>query len=332
MSPDRVKRLPVLVRPMLATAGPPPAGDGWALEFKWDGIRAVSYVDRGRVRVLSRNDLDITARYPELAALSGPLADRQAVLDGEVVALDGRARPSFALLQRRMHVRPSLVPPLVAEVPVAYMVFDVLYLDGHSLLEAPYEVRRAALTGLGLDQAGGGRVMVPPELLEEQARDVLAAAEERGLEGIVAKRLGSTYRPAARSRDWVKTRIYRAQEVVLIGWKPGQGRRENMIGSLLFAVPDPEAEGALRFAGHVGTGFTDTALRDLADQLAPLRRDTPPVGGDIPREHARGVQWVDLALVGEVVFATWAPDGLLRHPTWRGLRPDKTPDQIRREP
>jgi bifunctional non-homologous end joining protein LigD len=299
------------------------------VEFKWDGVRAVAYVTGGTVRVLSRNDLDVSLRYPELGDLAGLLGPgRRAVLDGEIVALDERARPSFALLQQRMNARLGHVPRLLGAVPVVYLVFDVLHLDDWPLLAAPYELRRAELADLRLDRAGG-RVAVPPHLVGEHPPDVLAAARDRGLEGVVTKRLGSLYRPGVRSRDWVKTRLQNAQEVVVIGWKPGQGRRAGMIGSLLFAVPAAET-GELAFAGHVGTGFTDAALRDLADRLAPLRRATVPVGGEIPREHTRGVQWVEPVLVGEVAYATWAPDGLLRHPSWRGLRPDRGPHEVRR--
>ena len=310
---------------MLAVSGEPPAGAGWGVEFKWDGVRAVAYVAGGEVRVLSRNDLNVTARYPELAELGALLSGRRAVLDGEIVALDERSRPSFALLQQRMHARPGQVPRLAQAVPVVYLAFDLLLLDDWPLLAGAYEMRRAELVDLRLDR--GTRIAVPPHLVGEHAPDLLAAAGERGLEGIVAKRLGSLYRPGARSRDWLKTRIQHVQEVVVIGWKPGQGRRGGMIGSLLLAVPD-QATGELRFAGHVGTGFTDAALGYLADQLDPLRRATAPVRGEIPREHARDVHWVEPCLVGEVAYATWAADGLLRHPSWRGLRPDKTPDQI----
>jgi len=314
---------------MLAVAGELPAAGGWGLEFKWDGVRALAYVDRGRVRVLSRNDLDVTARYPELDELGELLPGRSVVLDGEIVALDEQARPSFALLQQRMHARPSQVTRLAPTVPVLYLIFDVLHLDDWPLLAATYEQRRTELADLGLDRAG--RAAVPPHLVGEHPPDILAAAKARGLEGVVSKRLGSRYRPGVRSRDWIKTRVHRAQEVVIIGWKPGEGHRTGMIGSLLFAVPDA-ATGQLTFAGHVGTGFTEAALRDLAARLDPLRQPTIPVEGDIPREHIRGVHWVEPRLVGEVVYATWAPDGLLRHASWRGLRPDKTPDQVRREP
>jgi len=315
---------------MLAVAGELPVGPGWGLEFKWDGVRAVCYVEDGTVRVLSRNDVDVTARYPELAELGRLLPGRRVVLDGEIVALDDAARPSFARLQERMNARLGQVKWLLRTVPVAYLAFDVLHLDDWPLLAAPYELRRAELADLHLDRAGG-RVAVPPHLVGEHAPDVLAAAGERGLGGVMARRLGSPYRPGMRSRDWVKTRIQHAQEVVIIGWRPGHGRREGLIGSLLFAVPDA-AGGELRFAGHVGTGFTEAALRQLADRLAPLRRAIVPVGGQIPREHTRDVVWVEPVLVGEVAYATWAPDGLLRHPSWRGLRPDRRPDQVRREP
>jgi bifunctional non-homologous end joining protein LigD len=310
------------ITPMLATLGPAPRGGGWAYEYKWDGVRAVTYVDAASVRVLSRNDRDVTAAYPELGETAALLGGRTAVLDGEIVALDPAGRPSFAQLQRRMHVREPAAG-LVAEVPVAYYVFDVLALDGEPVLARPYADRRALLTGLGLT---GRAVDTPAAVTGADPEEVLAAAGRRGLEGIVAKRLGSPYRPGRRSPDWVKTPFNRTQEVVIVGYKPGGGRRSGTLGSLVLAVSDP---GGLSYAGGVGTGFTADALRRLGQQLARWHRSTPPLS-DVPREHARGVQWVEPVLVGEVSYRNWTPDGRLRHPSWRGLRPDRTPDEARR--
>jgi bifunctional non-homologous end joining protein LigD len=317
--------MPDPIAPMLATLGPAPRGAGWAYEYKWDGVRAVTCTDGTAVRVLSRNDRDVTASYPELGETATLLAGRAAVLDGEIVALDPDGRPSFAQLQRRMHVREPAAG-LVAEVPVAYYVFDVLVLDGEALLARPYADRRGLLTGLGLT----GRVVdTPAAITGTDPAEVLAAAGRRGLEGIVAKRLGSPYRPGRRSPDWVKTPFNRTQEVVIVGYKPGAGRRSGMVGSLVLAVSEPG--GDLSFAGGVGTGFTAEALDRLGRQLARWRRATPPLSG-VPREHARGVQWVEPVLVGEVAYRNWTPDGRLRHPSWRGLRPDRMPDEARRPP
>jgi bifunctional non-homologous end joining protein LigD len=318
-----VDALPEVVAPMLATPGPVPGGAGWAYEFKWDGVRAVAYAEGGTVRVLSRNDRDVSASYPELAELTRLLGPRRAVLDGEIVALDAAGRPSFAELQRRMHVA---APPasLLAAVPVRYHVFDVLHLDGEPALHLPYHRRRDLLAGLHLD---GAVVDTPPHHPDADPAEVTAAAARRGLEGVVAKRLASPYRPGRRSPDWVKTPFSHTQEVVIIGWKPGEGRRAGTVGSLVLAVTD--RDGSLSFAGGVGTGFTGAMLVELQQRMARWTRRTPPVAG-IPREHARGVQWVEPVLVGEVAYRNWTPDGRLRHPSWRGLRPDRTPDEARR--
>jgi bifunctional non-homologous end joining protein LigD len=195
-----VQRATGLIRPMLATAGPlpPPPGEDkdWAYELKWDGVRAVAYLGAGPYRLLSRTDQDMTARYPELAALADVYHDQELVLDGEIVALvDGR--PSFSLLQQRMQVR-SPAPDLVADVPVLYFVFDVLHHDGRSLLARPYRERRKLLEEFN---PHGSRWQTPPVWFGG-GQDVLAASRERGLEGVVAKRVTSTYRPGARSRDW----------------------------------------------------------------------------------------------------------------------------------
>jgi bifunctional non-homologous end joining protein LigD len=314
---------PKLVPPMLATLGSVPTGSGWAYEFKWDGIRAVTYAEPSSVWVFSRNDRDVTGSYPELVDLARLLNSRSAILDGEIIALDHQARPSFAQLQRRMHVlEPS--SSLLAEVPVRYYVFDVLHLDGQSTLHLPYQQRRELLAGLDLT---GDSVRVPEHVVGVDPAQVTESAAAQGLEGVVAKRLVSPYRPGRRSPDWVKVPFSHTQEVVIVGYKPGTGRRSGTIGSLALAVHDPS--GALVFAGSVGTGFTDAMLQDLQRALTPVHRSTPTVP-DVPREHARGVRWVEPVFVGEVAFRNWTPDGRLRHPSWRGLRPDRTPGEARR--
>ncbi|GAA0805090.1 hypothetical protein Sya03_23520 [Spirilliplanes yamanashiensis] len=307
---------------MLATAGPAPRGPGWAYEFKWDGVRAVVHLLGGRVQAFSRNDRDITASYPELAEVAALLAGHDAVLDGEIVALDAAGRPSFAQLQRRMHVHDPAAS-LVAQVPVRYYVFDLMHLDGEDLTGLPYRRRRELLDALG---PAGDVVQVPEVFAGADPAAVTAAAAARGLEGVVAKRLDAVYRPGQRSPSWVKVPFSHHQEVVVAGWKPGTGRRAGTIGSLVLAVTGPD--GTLSFAGGVGTGFTDAMLRDLQRQLGPLERRSAPLV--VPREHARGVRWVEPVLVGEVAYRNWTPDGRLRHPSWRGLRPDRTPAEARR--
>jgi bifunctional non-homologous end joining protein LigD len=281
----------------------------------------VTYVEHGRVRVVSRNDLEVAGHYPELAAVAGLLNGRDGIVDGEIVALDEAGRPSFARLQERMHVR-SPGPALLARVPVGYHVFDVLHVDGRSTVDLPYRRRRDLLAGLGMaDEV----VRVPPHFVDVDGRDVLAAAARAGLEGVIAKRLASTYQPGRRSPDWVKVPLNRTQEVVIIGYKPGGGRRAGTVGSLVLAVPDPA--GGLAYVGGVGTGFTAVMLADLHRRLEPLHRSTPPA--EVPREHRGDVHWVDPVIVGEVAYRTVTPDGRLRHPSWRGLRPDRDIDSIR---
>ena len=292
---------------------------GW--ELKWDGVRAIAYLQGGEVRLLSRNDKDMTASYPELRTLGG-MTGEPAVLDGEIVAVrDGR--PDFGALQSRMHVqRPS--PQLVASVPVRYYVFDLLHLGERSLLDEPYTARREQLGRLGL----GHDCVHTPRWYQGGAKDVLAASAERGLEGVVGKPLTSRYYPGKR-REWIKVKNVRHQEVIVAGWKAGEGSRANMIGSLLLGIPD--ADGRLRYAGHVGTGFTGSMLRDLAERLRPLSRPGSPFSEQLPARHARGANWVEPKLVGEVAFTEWSSDGMMRHPAWRGLRPDKQPREVRRE-
>jgi bifunctional non-homologous end joining protein LigD len=326
-----------LIRPMLATLGPlppPPGEDGdWAYELKWDGVRAVAYLGAGPYRLLSRTDQDMTGRYPELAALADTYRDRELVLDGEIVALvDGR--PSFSRLQQRMQVRlPE--PDLVAAVPVVYLVFDVLHQDGRSLLTRPYRERRELLDEL---DPHGPHWQTPPAWFGG-GQDVLAASRHRGLEGVIAKRATSAYRPGTRGRDWIKTKNIRMQEVVIGGWTEGQGRRTGTIGALLLGIPDPPGNarlrrgGGLRYVGHVGTGFTDATLHELHRRLDAAGQDSSPftAGDGVPRPHARGAHWVTPTIVGEVAYAEWTPDDLLRHPSWRGYRPDKTPADVHRD-
>ncbi len=321
--------VPALVRPMLATAGALPAGgeDGrWGYEMKWDGVRAVIYVDGGRTRTLTRNDRDVTGTYPELRALGEAMGGSQAVLDGEIVSFDGAGRPSFGRLQQRMHVTGAAeVRRLVTAVPAVYLVFDLLHLDGRPLVDLPYAERRRLLDGLALT---GPSWQTPPSFAGGGAA-VVQASREQGLEGVVAKRLASPYRAGRRSDDWRKIKNIRTQEVVIVGWKPGKGRRDGSIGSLLLGVPTDEG---LQYAGHVGTGFTDAMLDDLVVRLRALPRKTAPVADEVPRAHSRDAHWVTPKLVGEVAFTEWTTDGRLRHPAWRGLRTDKSSDEVTREP
>lgn len=306
-----------LIPPMLATPGPLPEGGGWAYEYKWDGVRAITYVTAGGAQIISRNEHDVSASYPDIT-----LAGRRMILDGEIVALDAAGHPSFGRLQTRMNVRtPS--PALVESVPLTYHVFDLLSLDGRSLIDRSYADRRAALEGLGLDR---GPVSVPDSFVADSPAAIVEAARAGKYEGVVAKRQAGTYQPGHRSPDWIKAPFIHTQEVVILGWTPGAGRREGLIGALLVGVFDA-GTGDLSFAGGVGTGFTDAVLRDLQTVLTPRARATPPAA-DVPRSVQRDAHWVEPDVVGEVEFRSWTSDGRLRHSSWRGLRPDRNPSEI----
>ena len=325
--PEGFQPTQTLIHPMLAVLREdvPTDDANFAYEFKWDGVRAVVYVDGGRARVLSRNDRDVSSSYPEMRLLGDSLGSRRVVLDGEIVALDESGRPSFEALQARMHVtNPAQVRRLTQQVPITYLVFDVLYLDGRSLLDEPYVERRRILESL---QLAGPSWQTPPHF-EGGGRDVWAASKQQGLEGVIAKRLDSRYYPGKRSDLWLKVKNLRTQEVVIGGWKAGEGRRKGAIGSLLIGVPGADG---LDYVGHVGTGFTDVMLRELEELIAPLVRDESPFAEPVPRMHAKDARWVNPELVGEVAFGEWTKAGILRHPRWRGLRPDKSPADVVRE-
>ncbi|MDX6428910.1 MAG: bifunctional non-ous end joining protein LigD [Streptosporangiaceae bacterium] len=324
--------MPELVEPMVAATGELPDTDAaeWGLELKWDGVRVVTYVDgKGGVRATARRGAEVTGHYPELSVIGDLIPHQGAVLDGEVVAFDSTGRPDFGRLQHRMHVA-APHPRLVREVPVHYVVFDLLYLDGHTLYDVPYSDRRELLDDLELT---AGPIEAPSYLRADDAEQVAELVDytrEQRLEGLVAKRLGSPYRPGKRVDYWRKVKNFHTQEVVIGGWKPGKGRRAGGIGSLLLGVHD---KGALQFVGHVGTGFTDRALADLAELLRPLSRSTSPFApGSVPYEFARGARWVEPRKVGEVTFISWTADGRLRAPSWRGLRSDLSPASVTREP
>ena len=315
------------IAPMLAVAGPlPKRNDGrFAIEMKWDGVRAVAYWDGHELRLLSRNDNDITSGYPELTVIGTMLGPLSAIIDGEIVAYDKPGRPSFEALQARMHVRGSKVTQLAEEVPVTYLPFDVLYLDGTSTIALPYAKRHELLTSLDLN---AGHLLTPPSFDGEPAA-VLAASRAQGLEGVVVKAVDSTYLPGRRSPTWTKVKHQRMQEVVIGGWKPGAGARDGRIGSLLLGINNDAGE--LLYVGHVGTGFSDRTLTDLGARLHPLERKTSPFSDDVPRMHSRDAHWVTPKLVGEVTYGEFTRDNRLRHPSWRGLRPDKAAGDVRRE-
>ncbi len=300
-----------LVRPMLPTAGPLPAGPEWAFEFNWDGVRSLACAQPGRMRLFSSTHRSISAAYPELEAFAGR---RRMLLDGKIVALDSCGRPSFAQLQLRMNVqRPSSA--MLRRAPVAYYVFDVLRLDDQSTAGLPYQRRRELLEELDF---AGGPVVLPPYFIDTDGQVVLDTAAQYGLHGVIAKRADSSYQPG-RSRSWVQTTLRQTQEVIIGGWIP-ERRRAAEIGALVVGVP---TERGLRYAGQVGTGFTAARRRELRDLLPELEEHSSPFADEVPRDSARVVHWVAPRLLGEVSYRQWTPNGRLGHPTWRGLRPGK---------
>jgi bifunctional non-homologous end joining protein LigD len=302
---------------MLATPGGLPVDESpWTFEMKWDGIRAIGVVDGGRLTLRSRNDRDITATYPELRHLGESLGSTQVVLDGELVAFDEEGRPSFSRLQQRLGVTGAAqVRRLATSIPVVYVVFDLLHLDGRSTLGLPYVQRRALLEDLALN----GPAWQTPPALEGDGEDLLAATREQGLEGLLAKRTDSKYLPGRRTKDWLKIKNALDLEVLIGGWREGEGRRSGTVGALLLGVAE---EDGLRYVGKVGTGFTDAMLRDLERRLVPLERKTSPFV-DVPRKDAKDARWCTPSLLGEVQFSGWTGEARLRHPSWRGLRLDK---------
>jgi bifunctional non-homologous end joining protein LigD len=313
--------MPDKIVPMMAKLAKLPRDDEhWAYEIKWDGVRAILYCQGGRVRLTSRNLRDVTSQYLELRGLGRALGSREAILDGEIVAFDEEERPNFGLLQHRMHVgSESTVRRLMKTIPVVYMIFDVLYLDGRSTMELPYVERRELVDDLGLS---GSHWRTPVHHVGDGPA-MVKASREQGLEGVVAKRLDSRYEPGRRSSAWLKVKNRPSQEVVVGGWLPGQGRREDRVGSLAVGYYDDQR---LRYAGQVGSGFKEDDLTRLAGLLEPLRRDTSPFEGD--RQPPRGTFFVEPRLVVEVEFAEWTRTRTLRAPVFKGVRDDKDPQDV----
>ena len=324
--PER-EPIPKHVEPMLATLSKdlPRDEDNYSFEVKWDGVRAIAYVESGRARFESRRGGDITARYPELRGLGGALGSTAVVLDGEIVAFEGE-RPSFERLQRRMHVaNERAVRRLMNEVPVVYVIFDVLWLEGHSTLELPYRDRRKLLDEL----APQGPSWQTPAAREGDGRALREATRRLGLEGVVAKRLDSLYEPGRRSRAWLKVKNQNSQEFVIGGWLPGKGARSSSLGALLIGYYEStEPDARLRYAGRVGTGLTESELRRLVGLLEPLRRDTSPF---TPAPRVKDAMFVEPELVAEVRFTEWTNAGVVRAPAYLGLVEDREPHEVVRE-
>ncbi len=313
--------------PMLAGSGSVAdlASSLWQYELKWDGVRALIHSDGSRVRIFSRSGREVSATYPEFA--DPALWPQHAfIADGEIIALGARGTPDFGLLQGRMKLTAAAeITRGKREIPLQLMLFDLPYDGGHDLRALPLQQRRLALERLMSEVEFP--VQVSP-LLDEDVAQLLDSARELGLEGVVAKRRGSRYVTGQRTHTWLKLKVERTQEVVVGGWRPGNGARSATVGSLLVGVPE---DGELRYVGRVGSGFTDRQLAELRKTLDALARKTPPLTG-VPPEDMKDAHWVSASLVGEVRFGEWTATGRLRHPVWRGWRLDKAPSDVIREP
>ncbi|MER6116682.1 non-homologous end-joining DNA ligase [Streptomyces sp. NPDC001743] len=308
---------PPSIAPMMAVPGPLPVPDSdWAFETKWDGVRCVlSTTGDGSVRLTSRNGNDITVTYPELQALGGELRGRGVVLDGELVVLDASGRSDFGRLQSRMGVvNARRAGRLALDCPVHLMIFDVMYVDGLLLLDAPYGERRETLSALG----PSGAHWSAPSYVHGRSTQVWEAVMRGGLEGVVAKRLSSPYAPGTRSAHWRKTKRVETLDVIIGGWTQRRGAAAGVPGAVLVGVTGPSG---LRYAGSVGSGLAEREQSELTAYFTVLARSTSPFTDPV---DVAGAHWVEPRLVAEVTASEWTRTGRLRHPVWQRLRPDLT--------
>jgi len=323
--PER-KPMPDKITPMLAKLSTklPTPDDAWGFEFKWDGIRALAYVEGGRVRLQSRTGEDITPRYPEIHPMGRALGAAEVIIDGEIVALDDRGRPSFEEIQQRMGLTAeNEIRRKMKEVPVTYMVFDALWRDGHSLMEQAYVDRRKALAELKL----AGPSWQTPAYEKGGGATMKEASAKADLEGVMAKKLDSRYEPGRRTGAWQKVKNHFRQELVIGGWLEGEGKRRGYPGALLVGYYDDK--GKFVYAGKVGTGFTDSTLDDLNARLKPLAADKNPFeAGPTP---PRAAHFVKPKIVAEFEFVEWTRGGQLRAPSFKGFRIDKPAKDVVRE-
>lgn len=325
-TPSAPADFPEPVRPMLASpAVPADIGEesDWAFEMKWDGVRVLAYLADHRVRLQSRKGRDETATYPDLIGDLAAIDCRDAVLDGEIVVLDPGGTPRFGLLQPRINLtRPGDIAAAAGQHPARLMLFDILQLNSTSLLRRPYDERRAILTDL-VPARPESRVQVPPTFDGDLAAAMETSRRLR-LEGVVAKRRNSVYQPGRRTTAWLKLKHRLTQDVVVAGWRPGQGRRAGGVGSILVGVPTAEG---LRYVGRVGSGFDDAQLDRLDALVTELARPTNPMIG-VPAEDARDAHWIEPSLVAEVLYSEVTSAGKLRHPVFLRWRDDKSPGDV----
>ena len=306
--------LPVNIEPMLAKLGAMPKDlENWSFEYKWDGMRALTYLASGRMRIESRNLRDITGLYPDIAGSAEGLPGISAIFDGEIVAFDDKGRPDFKRLQRRMHLTPDKAPRMVNVVPVKYFVFDLLWLDGKTLMDLPYSERRARLDELALNHPRWQN----PAANRAEGPAMLKVAKQWGLEGLMAKRIDSPYLPGVRNNDWRKIKIVKRTEFVIGGWEPRE-KNPGQIGALLLGYYDPESL-ELNFAGRVGTGFNAQMHEKLTAMLAERETGVNPFAGSPGKRETR---YVKPDLVADVGYRRWPGGGSLQQASFHGLRTD----------
>ncbi len=322
------KPMPTVIHPMLATPSAKAFDDpDWLFEIKWDGYRAIAFIEDGRVRLVSRSQNDLTAQFPELGSLPQFIKAHRAILDGEIVALDEEGRPSFSLMQQRTGFHPGKRSLQRREgVPVVYYAFDLLYLDGFDLRRVTLEQRKQLLK----DRIKVGGVIQFSDHYAEKGLDLLEAAKQRGLEGIVAKKRSSAYQEK-RSNDWLKIKITQRQECVIGGYTDPEGSRE-YFGALVLGLYD--RQGRLIHVGQVGTGFDQNTLKEMFARLQPLKTKENPFYGEVG--GLRKVQFVRPELIAEIKFAEWTHESAgggmkLRAPVFMGLRADKSAEECKME-
>jgi bifunctional non-homologous end joining protein LigD len=325
----------------LLVADVPPETDRehWAYEIKWDGVRTLAFHNGSTFHLFSRNHLEATFRYPELSELGRALGHRSAILDGEIIAVDEKGNPDFPLLQKRMNVtRPSAVEKAAREIEISFIIFDVLYLDGRDLRKTLWEQRRERLETLAPLLPPTCRlspVQLGSKHKNQGGEEMLDVARQKGLEGIVGKKINALYEAGERSGSWVKIKLVQRQELVIGGWVPevsldGQLRRDH-IGALILGFYEP---GGKRFhlAGAVGTGFTNESSRAMVEKLKPLASDQSPFHEATEiRKFRAPVQWVKPRVVVEVEYRRWPAGGLMHQAAYKGIRTDKPAKDVVRE-